>query len=94
MEETRRGRWLLVRGGAGAALAALAVLLYVLVPRPTVLQVRVVDAETGKPLPGAVVSARLLGAEPLPKKTTDEEGLARFVAPLPARAYRLEVQTA
>jgi hypothetical protein len=78
----------------GAALAVLVGLLNVLGPQPTVLNVRVLDAETGKPLPGAIVSARILGAEPLPRKTTDEEGVARFEGPLANGAYRLHAQRA
>ena len=83
--------WVLLSAAVGLLLVAL-VLLYVTAPNPTVLTVRVVDAEAGVPVQGAAVRARSRSSPALPTATSDETGLARFENLPPDRNYIIRVQ--
>lgn len=92
MSDQRRKPWVLVLAAAGMMVVAL-VLLYVTAPKPTVLIVRVVDAETGSPVPGASVRVRPQGEQAAPIVLGDAAGTAQFENPLPSRNYLIRVQS-
>jgi YVTN family beta-propeller protein len=91
VNEQRRKPWTLLLVAAGLALAAL-VLLLITAPDPTALLVRVIDAETGEPLPGASVAPRVRGGQTLPELVSDEIGIARFDDVPSDRNYVIRVQ--
>lgn len=91
MSTQRRARrilWLMVAG----LVVGVCILVYVLAPKPTILVISVVDAETGAALDGAHVQIQARGAHPLPTAITDETGVVRFEELPPSPAYRLQVQ--
>lgn len=90
-KDRQRKPWVLLLAAAGLMLLAL-ILLYVTAPAPTVLLVRVIDAETGNPLAGAAVQVQATGEQALPAAMTDESGVARFYELPPNPSYRLRVQ--
>jgi DNA-binding beta-propeller fold protein YncE len=91
MERRRRGLTVLLLVAVGLVLAAV-VLLYVTAPSPTVLIVRVSDATTGQPLPGALVQVQARSEQPLPAVTTDDKGEALFRDLPPGSTYVVRVQ--
>jgi YVTN family beta-propeller protein len=91
MKTQRRAERILLLVIVGLAMAALMV-LYVTAPPPTILTVRVIDAETGAPLPGARVEARPRNGAPLAAAFTDDAGIARFENAPPDPAYSIQVQ--
>jgi DNA-binding beta-propeller fold protein YncE len=90
MKRQRRGERILLLVIVG--LAAALVVLYLTAPPPTVLAVRVIDAETGAPLADAQVGAGPRNGLPLPVLLTDNAGVARFENAPPDPAYSIRVQ--
>lgn len=86
-----RRRQILFLGFVALVLVA-AVVLYVTAPPPTILVVRVFDADSGAPLAGARVEVQQPGQEPMPAADTDETGAARFAHPRPDPNYSIQVQ--
>jgi YVTN family beta-propeller protein len=76
----------------GALVSIGIVLVYVTLPSPTILTVRVLDRQTDLPLAGAQVQVRLPGREPLPTVTTGGDGLARFERLTAGSNYEIRVQ--
>ncbi|HSJ58928.1 MAG TPA: carboxypeptidase-like regulatory domain-containing protein, partial [Anaerolineae bacterium] len=76
---------------AGLALAAI-IAVYATTPPLTVLSVHVIDGNTGAPLAGAQVVARLSGQDPLTAVTTGEDGIARFEFFEEQAGYHVQVQ--
>ena len=76
---------------AGLILGAVAI-VYITAPPPTVLTVRVVDLESGLPLAGAMVRARVPGKESSPALISDDVGGARFRDLAPGSNYTVRVQ--
>jgi uncharacterized protein YceK len=86
-----RRRQTILLGFAALVLIA-AVALYVTAPPPTMLVIRVFDADTGAPLAGARVEAQQPGQLPMPAANTDETGMARLAHPRPDPGYAIRVQ--
>jgi hypothetical protein len=86
-----RRRQILFLGFVGLVLIT-AVVLYATAPPPTILFVRVLDANTGAGLPGARVEIQQPGQPPMPAANTDEAGTARFAHPRPDTSYSIRVQ--
>jgi hypothetical protein len=86
-----RRRRILFLGFVALVLVA-AVVAYATAPPPTILVVRVLDANTGTPLGGAKVEVQQPGQPPMPAANTDETGAARFAHPRPDPGYSIRVQ--
>lgn len=91
MSRRDRRRQILFLGFVGLVLVA-AVVLYATAPPPTILVVRVLDANTGVGLSGARVEVQQPGQRPMPAANTDETGTARFAHPRPDPGYSIRVQ--
>jgi YVTN family beta-propeller protein len=91
MKRSHQGQRILLLVIVGLAMAALAI-LYLTAPAPTVVTIRVINAETGAPLPGAQVLLDSRGGQALPAVLTDEAGVARFDDVPPGPAHSIQVQ--
>lgn len=89
----KKYRWIWIITGIGLTAGA-CVLLGLIVLRPTALVISAVDAGTGQPLPGAIVTLRPRGAQPLPAVLTGETGKVRFENLAADPAYDIRVQKA
>jgi hypothetical protein len=88
-----RKRWsrILYLVAAGLILGAVAI-VYITAPPPTVLRVRVVEVESGRPLTGAAVRARIPGEASSPALLSDDKGEVEFRDLVPDSNYIVRVQ--
>ena len=77
---------------AAALILSAVALVYITAPPPTILRVRVVEAESGRPLPGAMVRARVPGEALSPALVSDDMGEVEFRDLVPDSRYIVRVQ--